>query len=665
MKPLIKKGFIIFSLLLALLFFVFPAPASAQWERIVAALTAIPTLFLTTAMAGIILISGWGVMLMSAILEWVISPDFVSLSYTKPCLEANHYQPVPGINSITGLTDTCNPIIGVGLGITQQFANLLLVGLLVYIALSIALRIGDYDAKKMFTRLIVIALLVNFAPLLVGVIVDAANILMNYFLTPLRGGFSPIASQTSIFWGDVVKNLTKVFSDLPGQMGLLGQASAIIFLNISIIIILFLFAGLFICRYIVIWVIVILAPIAFIFWILPGTKKFWDMWWNNLVQWSIIGIPIAFFLYLGVSSLATFSQYIHLPTVQTSGSGLDTATTGLFNEMLPYFVVIAFLGIGFMVGLAGSAMGASAVMGQTKNFGRWMGKTGAWAGRKAGQRAITGIDRATGGKASATLARLASARMENPFAKGAGGERWKRTMGIATWGLSRGAGAVGLQLQKGDRSAVAREEGKLKDASVEGLASAMTSPGMDPQRRIAATKLMIEKNKIDEVKKILGPTFEETVAKIGKGAKSIDPDLFKNIHNAFPHLAAKMGALTSEEIKKILLRPGGPIAPTADVMEKEIIMKIVAKIKPEFVPQMDKDAFEKDGKPNEAVLESIVRNWTGAQFGKLKKEQQDIVLEELKKSEKKKPGSFEAINPRLHLFLKNSPGAQDLGIKWK
>jgi hypothetical protein len=94
--------------------------------------------------------------------------------------------------------------------------------------------------------------------------------------------------------------------------------------------------------------------------------------------------------------------------------------------------------------------------------------------------------------------------------------------------------------------------------------------------------------------------------------------------------------------------------------ETHITMKVVAKIKPELVPQMDKSAFK-----NEDVLESIVRNWTGAQFGKLKKEGQDKILERIKSMEQKKPGIFEDLNSRLHKFLKDSPGAQDLGIKWK
>lgn len=370
-KILRKKVIIVFSLPLALLLLAFPSPALAFWERIVAAVTAIPVLIITALLLFQVLVTGFFVMIISAILEWIISPDFVSLSYTKPCLAIHKYGPDPRV-----IGDTCNPIIGIGLDITQHLVNLLLVGILVYIALAIALRIGEYDAKKLFTKLIIVALLVNFAPVLVGVIVDAANIIMNYFLSPLRGGFSQIGNQLSVFWDSIVKSLGKVF-DIPAQFGLLGLGMTMVALNTITFFVLGIFAGLFIVRYIAIWVLVILAPIAFVFWILPeGSKvhKFWDMWWNNLIQWSFIGIPVAFFLYLGISSFSVLSQSLNAATIQKSAPGIDPQTMGVFTQLFPFFVVIIFLTIGLSLSFSISAEGAKTVITKTKALGRWAGK---------------------------------------------------------------------------------------------------------------------------------------------------------------------------------------------------------------------------------------------------------------------------------------------------
>ncbi len=371
-KILERKEIIVFVAILVLILLAFPSPALAFWEKIVAALTAIPVLLIAILMLFLILLTGFFVWIVSAILEWIISPDFVSLSYTKPC-PGPTYQPT---------TDpTCNPIIGIGLDVTLHLVNLLLVAMLVYIALAIALRIGEHDAKKLFPKLIIVALLVNFAPVLVGLIVDAANILMNYFLSPLQGGISQVGNQLSVFWDSIVKSLGKVWSDLPAQLGLLGLGQTMIILNLFLVFVLGIFAGLFLVRYIAIWVLVILAPIAFAFWILPGTKKYWDMWWNQLIQWSFIGIPVAFFLYLGISSFSLLAGSLNAATIAKSAGSIDAQTMGVFTQLFPFFVVCIFLVIGIMLSFQISAMGAGTVMKSTKALGKWAGKTGAGAVR--------------------------------------------------------------------------------------------------------------------------------------------------------------------------------------------------------------------------------------------------------------------------------------------
>ena len=375
-KILGRKEIILPVALLALSLLIIPVPTFAFWERIVAAVTALPVLIIALLLVVVIAVSGFFVMLMSALLEWIISPNFISLSYTRPCPAPYSPPPATDLN--------CNPIIGLGLDTTQQFVNMLLVIILVYIALSIALRAGDGKAEKLFPKLIIVALLVNFAPVFIGLIVDAANIIMNYFLAPLQGGFGQIGSQLSAFWDVIMKNLGKVFSDLPSQVGLLGQAMMMIIMNIIVGMTLFMFAGIFLVRYVAIWVIVILSPLAFVFWILPGTQGLYKMWEKQLVQWSFIGIPIAFFMYLGVSSLAVLTQAFNAASIQPSAPGIDPQATNLLSQLFPYFVVIIFLIIGLFVGLSTSAMGAKAVLSGTKKIGEWAGKKGISKGRHLG-----------------------------------------------------------------------------------------------------------------------------------------------------------------------------------------------------------------------------------------------------------------------------------------
>ncbi|MBU3942930.1 hypothetical protein KKA24_03015, partial [Patescibacteria group bacterium] len=120
----------------------------------------------------LILISMAFTSLTGGILDFVISPGFVEWGYTQN-----------------------NPIIAIGLGITKQFVNMGLVAILITISFLVTLRIKEYDAKKLLVNLIIIALLVNFAPVLVGLIVDASNITMSYFLGGISKGVSGVFGQ--------------------------------------------------------------------------------------------------------------------------------------------------------------------------------------------------------------------------------------------------------------------------------------------------------------------------------------------------------------------------------------------------------------------------------------------------------------------------------------
>ena len=349
-----KEVFISFAILILVLL-AFPVPTFAFWEKIVAAITYLPVAAIAMILMAVILITGGWVFLMTGLLEWIVSPDFIRFSYTKACTSL----PVPPGSD-------CNPIITIGLQATQQFVSMILVILLVYIAISMALRLNEGKAGKLFWKLIIVALLVNFAPVLIGLIVDAANILMNYFLSPLQGGMGQVGNQLSVYWDSITKQLSKLFTDLPGQAGLLAQAMTIIAMNVMVGVTLFLFAALFLVRYVAIWIIVILSPLAFVFWILPEKNmlaKFTKQWWSQLIQWSFVGIPIAFFMFLGISSFSVLSAEFNAAQIQAS-STTDPLMVRLMADLFPYFIVMIFLLIGLFIGITSAQMvGAAVVVG--------------------------------------------------------------------------------------------------------------------------------------------------------------------------------------------------------------------------------------------------------------------------------------------------------------
>lgn len=299
----------------------------------------------------------------SVILKWVTGPNFTQLPFTRP----------------GSLAEGGNPIIASGLTITQGFVNMILVLILVYIALATILRLSTRETNKLLVTFIVVALLVNFAPVLCGLIVDASNIVMNFFISGITGDVSTASLETmsndqaSI----MIDNLTGGEALIPSIMtGVLLSG-----VNFFMFFIFLLFSIIFLLRYIMIWFLVILSPLAFVAYILPSTRKYWTMWWNQFIQWSIIGAVCGFFLYLGISVLTKSQEIFNGPISGATGA-----------SVLVYFVPPLFMAVGLIFGLKTTAMGASAAINLSTRAGRRVvkgtGKGGKWLGGKIAQRGI-------------------------------------------------------------------------------------------------------------------------------------------------------------------------------------------------------------------------------------------------------------------------------------
>jgi len=93
-------------------------------------------------------------------------------------------------------------------GIVRDFTNLFFILIVVAIGIATALRIKSYEVKKTLPRLILVAILINFSPVICGVVIDASNIFMNFFLTAGSAGFGETMTLSSAV-GDYMINICK------------------------------------------------------------------------------------------------------------------------------------------------------------------------------------------------------------------------------------------------------------------------------------------------------------------------------------------------------------------------------------------------------------------------------------------------------------------------
>ncbi|MFH0791695.1 MAG: hypothetical protein V1905_00570 [bacterium] len=294
-------------------------------------------------------------------LEYTLSDNFIRISYTQ----------------MTG--DYANPIIGIGWPLLRDLVNMGFLVMIIFIGIATSLRIQDYQAQKTLLPLLMIAFLINFSPVIIGVIVDASNILMNFFIDDVAG-FKMMQSRF-VAQGAIIQNATRGSWNPLAMINLSFQSIMMTVFNFVSATIYTIFAFLFIVRRIAIWILVILSPVAFASYVFPATRSYFQSWWRQLFQWCFIGVTAGFFLYLS-NQLMMNTDVLRISA--PPGAGMIESFVAL---TIPGMVSTAFLMFGLMYGFSTSAMGAGAVISFTKNNAK---KLGNWSRTKATS-AVRGI----------------------------------------------------------------------------------------------------------------------------------------------------------------------------------------------------------------------------------------------------------------------------------
>jgi len=356
-----KQTYFLLGFLLLLLFLPLPFSNIAKAYGLVNVLTFFPNAIISLFLQLVLLLANGLFFFASHLLTWAIHNPF-NLSYTNP---------------------SSNPVIQIGWTLLRDITNMLFVLGLAYIGLATAINKSGFNTKKIFGNIIVVALLINFTPVICGIVVDISNILSNFFLGTVN--FNSLPEMSNIYQGGVIgalKNLTDVAT--------LMKLTVLIVYGFVGAFVLLVFTFIFLVRPVAIWVLVIFSPLAFFAWIFDETRNWFKMWWEQFLQWSFVVVPAGFFIYLSQQILA------HIEDFKATDISGDPALAKLVTQLAPYLVVILFMIIGLMVSLKTSAMGASGIVGFAAAKGK---KIKSWGLKKTGQLGLGATKTAAGGAA--------------------------------------------------------------------------------------------------------------------------------------------------------------------------------------------------------------------------------------------------------------------------
>lgn len=278
--------------------------------------------------------------------------DFLLGAVTKLFEWANDllfFMVSPRVTDAVFFSDTARRGIMTGWTIVRDFINMFYLLILLFLAISTVLGINKYSDKKLFIGVILSALLVNFSLPITMFVIDISNLIMSFFANALQnysvGGAVGQHISLQDFW-----DARKFGNDLVtwGNAGW-GKNLSMFFEIIAILVlavILLVVAITLVIRLIAFWILIILSPLAFFAWAIPGggLRGMFDNWFKKLISYAFYGPVMLFFLFLTLVLLAALSNSF---TQHGSEEVVRTGVSGMMSMIIPYAATIYMLFYGY------------------------------------------------------------------------------------------------------------------------------------------------------------------------------------------------------------------------------------------------------------------------------------------------------------------------------
>ncbi len=294
-----------------------------------------------------------------------------------------------------------NHLLKNGFGVVLDITNLGFVLAIIIIAFATILRIESYAIKKTLWKLIVAALLVNFSLVIAAPIVDFNNALAAVFVNQGAGG-DPALFTNNIMAAFNPQKLLSVRNDISDVEGVVFKLISLVLAPIFMIIfgaitaiVMFVTGFMLLIRYIMLTILLLLMPLAWLMWIFPNLSHLWRNWWSKFLQWNFFLPAATFFIYLALVTVDKIGESINQHTASSQiarfvNDGL------LIQDALGLFLQI-IISAGLMVGglMAANSMSISGAdmglrwAGAVKNFA--IGQTGAVKNFAIGQTGRIGL----------------------------------------------------------------------------------------------------------------------------------------------------------------------------------------------------------------------------------------------------------------------------------
>ncbi|PJE76813.1 hypothetical protein COV05_02485 [Candidatus Uhrbacteria bacterium CG10_big_fil_rev_8_21_14_0_10_48_16] len=339
--------------------------------------------------------------------------------------------PIMTYNNFTG-----NPVVKAGWAIVRDTVNMFFVIVLIIIAFGTIFGNQRFKWQQQVPRLLIFAIVINFSKTLCGIMIDFGQVIMLTFANALReiaaGNFIQLLGLNEIYSVSANSSVTAVTESGSTGAGtsfdFFAAGVASVILTLWVLGTLIILVAILLFRIIMLWVLVVLAPLA---WFMGGvagkdgiiSSNAYAEWWNEFKCLVAVGPVLMFFLWLtlavaGAGNIAANSGFV----VSADSNNADFTSSLLeLNNFLSFLIGMAMLMAGFKAatqfcsGMSGDFIGKA--VGKAKgvpSLAKGVALTGAGLGLKGGARGLQlgarGLQLGAGGLATGAGAVATGAR---------------------------------------------------------------------------------------------------------------------------------------------------------------------------------------------------------------------------------------------------------------
>lgn len=190
--------------------------------------------------------------------------------------------------------------VQIGWVVTRDLANMFFIVILLIIAFGTILGSSTYHYDKNLKRLLIMAVVINFSKTICGIFIDMGQVVMLTFVN----GFKEAAAGNFINAFQINKLLALGNSNTGTyDFGMvIAMMFAFILAAVAACVTLVLLVVL-LFRVVMLWVLIILSPIAFLSSAIPSGGSYYADWWKEFRKYITTGPIIAFFMWLALASV--------------------------------------------------------------------------------------------------------------------------------------------------------------------------------------------------------------------------------------------------------------------------------------------------------------------------------------------------------------------------